>query len=850
MKGHSRSLSRAAMPKLPTPLLSSALVPVAFASWKDEQQKDNPSILSVILRLHRFTFLWGVGFGSIQGFLNASARPLLLNYLIIAFTTDASPESVALLLTVFGIIVLLEGWCKVLASNMLSTEFGAQILGWLIPLIHHKSARIRRIEPSEKKDDDDDDNDEGDQTNRAATSEIALVSKDSLDTVQQFNWVSNFPQCVVGIVAGTVTLIFLLGVPSIIGMVTMILSLSLNRLFATCGGRMAASEMAAGDMRLTVMREIVESIIPLKYLTWEEPYLTLIDRKREAECKWLYRIRLLTVTSVTIGRVSPVLAACATFTFMGLNGYPLTPNIIFASLATFNALRMPLITIPLNLIQLKTMAVSFRRISGFLSLEEHEKCLPPESPNVAVLFDNASFSWDIEKTTTTTTTTDKGVAGKGAAPFKLDNIQLTVRTGHLVGIVGRVGCGKSTLLNSLLGEVQLTEGKVYALSDIGYVPQKPFVLSGTVLENIMMGRDHDDLLLQNALRASDFYQDLLTLSGGLETEIGERGMTLSGGQKQRLAIARAVYSRPELLIVDDALAAVDGKVATRIFQAVCDERKISKLTTIIALNQLSFLPKFDLIVFLVEGVIHDQGTYDELLSRCELFKTMVSVTGGESLDDVESPAVATSSRKILGGAAGGGLLGVFKAPVDAEVEEEEKREEVQKQGVEKAEQTNASRTSNTNLCEAGRLVDDDERRQGALDSEAIRYYIKAAGGLWWLAGASVLGMCAYGQMSATDLWLAAWVSPNNTLSTLDRAGVYVGLSLGQSVAVWSLSMWNNCASNRASRAVHHDCIDRLLHAPSSWFQKTPSGRILSRFSGDMAMMVCILFFFFLYNFFV
>ena len=154
VKGHSRSLSRAAMPKLPTPLLSSALVPVAFASWKDEQQKDKPSVLSVILRLHRFTFLWGVGFGSIQGFLNASARPLLLNYLIIAFTTDASPESVALLLTVFGIIVLLEGWCKVLASNMLSTEFGAQILGWLIPLIHHKSARIRRIEPSEKKDDD------------------------------------------------------------------------------------------------------------------------------------------------------------------------------------------------------------------------------------------------------------------------------------------------------------------------------------------------------------------------------------------------------------------------------------------------------------------------------------------------------------------------------------------------------------------------------------------------------------------------------------------------------------------------------------------------------------------------
>ena len=120
----------------------------------------------------------------------------------------------------------------------------------------------------------------------------------------------------------------------------MIISLSLNRLFANCGGRMAASEMAAGDSRLTVMREIVESIVPLKYLTWEEPYLNLIDRKREIECHWLYKMRLLAVTSVTIGRVSPVLAACATYTYMGLNDYPLTPNIIFASLAIFNALRM------------------------------------------------------------------------------------------------------------------------------------------------------------------------------------------------------------------------------------------------------------------------------------------------------------------------------------------------------------------------------------------------------------------------------------------------------------------------------------------------------------------------------
>jgi hypothetical protein len=160
--------------------------------------------------------------------------------------------------------------------------------------------------------------------------------------------------------------------------------------------------------------------------------------------------------------------------------------------------------------------------------------------------------------------------------------------------------------------------------------------------------------------------------------------------------------------------------------------------------------------------------------------------------------------------------------------------------VAEAEEQKNSLSSDTNTDsistkQKGRLVDDDERRKGALNGEAIQHYVSAAGGWWWLCGGCTLGTIAYGLMAANDLWLAGWVSPSNTLTTVTRASVYVGLSLGQSLAVWSLSMWNNCATNRASRTVHHDCINRLLHAPSSWFQKTPSGRILSRFSGDMAM---------------
>ena len=130
------------------------------------------------------------------------------------------------------------------------------------------------------------------------------------------------------------------------------------------------------------------------------------------------------------------------------------------------------------------------------------------------------------------------------------NINLKVKRqecGNLVAIVGPVGSGKSTLINAIIGANSLDSGFIETIEILGYVPQKPFVLSGTILDNILMGREYDETKVMEAVSASAFLTDLKLLDSGLETEIGERGTTLSGGQQQRLAIARAVYGDPELL---------------------------------------------------------------------------------------------------------------------------------------------------------------------------------------------------------------------------------------------------------------------------------------------------------------
>jgi len=207
----------------------------------------------------------------------------------------------------------------------------------------------------------------------------------------------------------------------------------------------------------------------------------------------------------------------------------------------------------------------------------------------------------------------------------LSGVNLSLSQGQTLGIVGRTGSGKSTLLKQLLREYPTGQGEILISgvpidqisldtlhSWMGYVPQEQILFSKTVRQNIQFGLDKaDDETIMKAITAAAFQNDLGTLSEGLDTLVGERGVSLSGGQKQRVSLSRAFISNPDILILDDALSAVDARTEAQIIENIRQER--AGKTTLISTHRLSAVQHADIIVVLDNGQIVEQGTHQELL---------------------------------------------------------------------------------------------------------------------------------------------------------------------------------------------------------------------------------------------
>ena len=425
---------------------------------------------------------------------------------------------------------------------------------------------------------------------------------------------------------------------------------------------------------------------------------------------------------------------------------------------------------------------------------------------------------------------------KKAVPPTLHRLSISFPHGQLTMVAGAVGCGKSSLLCALLGELRSVADDDADADDgraassvrrspgaVGYFAQTPFILNETLRGNILLGAPIDEAWYQTVLAACALLPDLKVLPGGDMTQIGEKGINLSGGQKARIALARACYARTRTLILDDPLSAVDAHVGRHIFREVLGPAGLLAGTTrILVTHQTQYLPLADKVVLLEQGAVLAQGSFTELQAS-EVDLSAISTLGDGSSYTPEDLAALLGTHDE----ATDGPKPVAEAPLSP---------------LKPFRSANVKMGDKTKDNAGATLVMDEERATGSVSWATHMTYVRAMGGGLSL-GLLFLAVAADKFFAvATDYWLALWIDPSTSkLGEVTPAQnvfefwipIYVGGVLVTGVLVYFRAVFFNVSMGlRAARVIYSRLCKSVLAAPMLFFETTPSGRILNRFTSD------------------
>lgn len=644
-----------------------------------------------------------------------------------------------------------------------------------------------------------------------------------------------------------------LGLAFLAGLAFSVLLIPVNKLIANQIGKLSTKLMEEKDGRVKMLAEVLKGIKAIKLYVWEQHFIRVINKIRERELKYLKGRKYLDALCVYFWATTPVIISILTFSTYVLMGNKLTAATVFTGVALLNMLIFPLNAFPWVLNGMIEAWVSVKRIQKFIDLPDldldqfyHNELL---DDNSEIVIRDGSFNWGRELTTeqklqlhdmkSRKIHKNKGKGKKSlaldrlsdgmeeniieeehGAIFMLTGINFHIKKGEFVGIVGAVGCGKSSVLSAILAELTLTDGQVainQLESGFGIVTQQIWLQNGTIRDNILFGKAFDDGKYKSVLSACGLAEDIYLLPSGDLTNVGEGGMTLSGGQKARVALARAVYQDKLVYLLDDVLSAVDVKVAKHIFQH-CIRGLLKNKTVLLCTHHVQYLGYADRIVVMENGSIKEQGKPANILRNID-DSLAIDLELGESLQSSSSASFLESGKHSV-----------------------TSKESPDKNDIEYKE------TSET----------------GTLSNKVyFSYWISIGHFLSLMILMSVIMM----QMSknVSDWWLSHWVtisgsannSTNLTIPALQESNplflsstvsnyleivhgyemqyylkIYIELAVFNTIFTLLRAFIFAYGGIVAATKIHKSLLKSIMKAKLSFFDVTPTGRILNRFSSD------------------
>ncbi|XP_004572630.1 ATP-binding cassette sub-family C member 5 isoform X1 [Maylandia zebra] len=823
-----------------------------WALWKEEQRSKgtSASLCSVVWAFCRTRLLLSIlclAVTQVAGF----SGPAFVVKRLLEYTQQEEADLGYGLLLVLGLLAaeLVRSWSLAL-TWALNYRTGTRLRGAILSLAFQKILRLRSIRDK---------------------SVGQLVNMCSSDGQRMFEAAAVGSLLAGGplvAVLGVAYNLFILGPTSLLGSAVFILFYPTMMLSSRMTAYFRRKGMAVTDRRVQKMNEILSYIKFIKMYAWVKAFSQDVHRIRDEERRILELTGYFQSITVGVAPIVVVIASVATFSAHMLLGYDLTAAQAFTVVTVFNAMTFALKVTPFSVKSLSEASVAVERFKSLFLLPEVDGVRAlPVNPQVAVEISGASLAWEGGGQSAQPSPSVGGASrhrqrekcrdsaviqeqdeeevkdsllrgreggeerspeeeedGEACPPLlptpsipqrlqsTLHNINLSIQQGKLLGVCGSVGSGKTSLVSAILGQMTVLEGSVAVKGRLAYVAQQAWILNATLRDNILFGLEYQEDRFQSVISACCLRTDLALLPSADLTEIGERGANLSGGQRQRISLARALYSDRDVYILDDPLSALDTHVASHIFHNAI-RKQLRHKTVIFVTHQLQYLVDCDDVILMREGSIVEQGNHDNLMKLSGDYAAMFNLFLLGDKPHIEAPSRKNGSSQ--------------RKPADAKPGSLKKNIPVVKDNGE-------------------------EQQYGAVVWPVFQVYMSACGGSASCLLIVALFVLNVGSSAFCHWWLSYWInqgSGNTTVTLGNSSAVSISMRdnpmMQQYAAIYASSMGVMLlfklirgvafvkGTLRASSKLHDELFHKILRCPMKFFDTTPTGRLLNRFSKDM-----------------